>query len=563
MAELVLGPCLRYVDRTQAVIWVETDASCDVEVRAEPYGAGRAVVERCRTFHVEGHHYGLVTLKGLKPATVHPYEVSLDGLKVWPGLGFPPSTIRTLDPRRPVQIVFGSCRVVGPHQQPATAELDDRRDLDMDALHAYGQRMRDDSFEDLPTALLLLGDQVYADDVPPETQEWIQSRRAAGKGRGAPKTQVADFEEYTRLYRDAWSEPLVRWVLSTIPTAMIFDDHDVHDDWNTSTRWLRRMRAKPWWAERITGALMSYWIYQHLGNMDPDELAADELLAKVRGAQDAGPILRAFAHQADRDPRTARWSYRRDFGATRLVVIDSRCARMLDDDVRQMLDDDEFAWIEDSVAGSFEHLLLATSVPYLLPSALHNIEAWNEAVCGGAWGTAASWLGEVVRQAVDLEHWAAFRESFEQLTELIRAVAKGGLGPPPATVITLSGDVHHAYLAKADFRDSVPTSIWQAVCSPMRNPLPRPVRLLYRSALARPVEVVARLLARSAGVPPPSIDWRLTAGPWFFNQIATLELEGRQARMRLERAVAREGTARLEPLMEQTFGADAEKLVKR
>ena len=53
---------------------------------------------------------------------------------------------------------------------------------------------------------------------------------------------------------------------------MIFDDHDVNDDWNTSETWVRQMRAKPWWEERIIGAFMSYWIYQHLGNLSPQEL---------------------------------------------------------------------------------------------------------------------------------------------------------------------------------------------------------------------------------------------------------------------------------------------------
>ena len=28
---------------------------------------------------------------------------------------------------------------------------------------------------------------------------------------------------------------------------MIFDDHDVIDDWNTSAAWLAEMRATPWW----------------------------------------------------------------------------------------------------------------------------------------------------------------------------------------------------------------------------------------------------------------------------------------------------------------------------
>lgn len=54
---------------------------------------------------------------------------------------------------------------------------------------------------------------------------------------------------------------------------MIFDDHDVHDDWNTSAAWVAEYRAKPWWDRRIVGAFSSYWIYQHLGNMSPRELA--------------------------------------------------------------------------------------------------------------------------------------------------------------------------------------------------------------------------------------------------------------------------------------------------
>jgi hypothetical protein len=50
MAGLVLGPLLRYTGSTQATVWVETDAPCDVAV----------LDARQRTFCVEGHHYALV-----------------------------------------------------------------------------------------------------------------------------------------------------------------------------------------------------------------------------------------------------------------------------------------------------------------------------------------------------------------------------------------------------------------------------------------------------------------------------------------------------------------------
>ncbi len=53
------------------------------------------------------------------------------------------------------------------------------------------------------------------------------------------------------------------------------------------------MRSLPWWEERITGAFMSYWLYQHIGNLSPPELAEEELSGTVREDEDAGPRLRA------------------------------------------------------------------------------------------------------------------------------------------------------------------------------------------------------------------------------------------------------------------------------
>ena len=75
MAELVLGPLLRYAGTDEATIWVETDAACTVEVRIE--GAREC---RRRTFEVAGHHYAILHCEGLQPDTATPYEVLLDEL---------------------------------------------------------------------------------------------------------------------------------------------------------------------------------------------------------------------------------------------------------------------------------------------------------------------------------------------------------------------------------------------------------------------------------------------------------------------------------------------------
>src|SRR3712207_4525154 len=447
---LILGPLLRHVGSSDATVWVETDAPCEVEVPVE--GSSHS----SRTFEVQGHHYAMVIITDLEAGAAYEYAVALDGARVWPeeGAPFPAPVIRTIVPDDKLTLAFGSCCVSVPHEPPYTKKrgvikrggLSGHRNA-RDALYVLALRMQQQPQEEWPDALLLLGDQVYADEASPGTREFISSRRDPTK---PPGLEVADFEEYTRLYWDSWKDPTIRWLLSTVPSAMIFDDHDVHDDWNTSETWVRQMRAKSWWEERIVGAFVSYWIYQHLGNLSPEELEGDELFGRVREARDATRILREFAYEADREIEGARWSYHRDFGRIRLIVMGSRAGRVLEEGNRSMLDDEEWAWIEDMATGDFDHLLFGTSMPVILSPGLHHLEVWNEAVCRGAWGRLAAKVGESIRQGLDLEHWSAFHDSFKDLTKLLWAVASGERsgGRPPASVSILSGDVHHGYLAE-------------------------------------------------------------------------------------------------------------------
>jgi hypothetical protein len=547
---LVLGPLLRYAGARDATVWVETDAPCEVEVLVDGSGSSH----RSHTFEVEGHHYTLVRITGLEPDSSHEYAVALDGERVWPEEGdpFPPPVIRTIAPDGKLTIAFGSCRVSVPHEEPNTLKKsEDRRGHEQDALYALALRMRRQSREEWPDALFLLGDQVYADEVSPGTREFIGSRRDTSK---PPGEEVADFEEYTRLYWDSWKEPVIRWLLSTVPTVMIFDDHDVHDDWNTSETWVRQMRSKQWWEERIVGAFMSYWVYQHLGNLSPKELEEYGLFERVKKAQDASRVLREFAYRADRETGTSRWSFHRDFGRVRLIVMDTRAGRVLEEGHRSMLDREEWTWIEGQATGDFDHLLFGTSLPVFLAPGLHHLEAWNEAVCGGAWGRLATKLGEFVRQLVDLEHWAAFHDSFEELAALLRSVGAGerSNGKPPASVVVLSGDVHHGYLAEVGFGDGVESPVYQAVGSPLRNVLGLPERLTMRFGWSGAGERVGKTLARLAGVAEPAVSWRLKhEKPWFENHISTLELRGREATLRVEKPTPEDaGEPRLYTILE-------------
>ncbi|MGH8891763.1 MAG: alkaline phosphatase D family protein [Actinomycetes bacterium] len=543
-ARLVLGPLLRHVGERDATVWVETDGQCTVEVLGH----------REDTWTVAGHHYALVCVEGLEPGSCTPYDVRLDGAPAYPETDrtLPPPRIRTLGGDGPVRVVFGSCRYARPD---AVADNDK---FEADALDTYAKRMTEQPEERWPDALLLLGDQVYADETSAQTRERIRARRDISR---PPYEQVRDFEEYTWLYEESWTDPDVRWLLATIPSSMIFDDHDVADDWNTSAQWRRDMARTSWWADRVIGGLSSYWVYQHIGNLSPATLAKDGLYQRVREhGGDCEPMLREFAAAADKEAdghKGAQWSYRRDLGHARLLVIDSRCGRILDEGDRSMVSEAEFQWIEDQVEGSYDHLLVGTSLPWLLARALHDVEAWNEALASGVRGERMARIAERFRRRADLEHWAAFRKSFDRLAELFACVGRGehagSDGRPPASVCVLSGDVHHAYVAEAHYPDpSVRSRVYQLTCSPVHNYVPRAMQLAFRLGWSRAAEATMRfLLDRVSRLPRQPLTWSRVAGPYYGNEIATLTLDGASARLVVERArLGADGTAGLTPVLD-------------
>jgi hypothetical protein len=527
MPELVLGPMLRYVSTHEATVWVHTSAACDVEILGH----------RARTFCAGSRHYALVVVSGLEPGSSVEYDVRLDGERCWPQADsqFPPSRIRTLPSDGPLTIAWGSCRVTAPHEPPYTLDAEeDERGIGVDALYVLSRRMQAEDPSRWPQMLLMLGDQIYADEVSPRTREYIGARRDLDQ---TPGPEVLDVDEYTMLYHEAWSQPTLRWLHSVLPTVMLFDDHDVHDDWNTSQSWIQDMRQTSWWGERIVAGLWTYWIYQHLGNLSPAELEADELYRQVREADDAGPLLRQFATGAEREGGGGLWSFSRQLGGARLLVLDGREGRVLSDGQREMMDEEQWAWVTEQVTGDYDHVLLANTLPVLLAPTLHYVEAWNEAVCEGAWGRWAIGWSEKLRRALDLEHWAAFQPSFHRFISLVTDVGSSRLGAAPASIVMLGGDVHQAYLEHVGFRSDrgVTSAVYQAVCSPFRNQLERKQRNFVGIARrSRVVGWLARALARSARVDDPEVRWRVEQPPTWRNQLGWLEIDGRHLTLTIE-----------------------------
>jgi hypothetical protein len=536
-AHLLIGPLLRRVTGDRATIWVETTEPAFVRVEAEGGGSGSTP-----TFTAYGHHYAIVVVEGLRLDAASAYQVFLDDRPVWPSQEstYPPSVIRTRpadDAEAPVRMIFGSCREATP--------TSNSRKLPPDALDAYSRRLMADpqNPELRPDLIVLLGDQVYADNTSDKVKRFLRRRRPAH--HDGPDDEVITFDEYTKLYLESWRDPEVRWLFATVPSVMIFDDHELIDDWNTSESWHREMLGKPWWIERITGGLASYWVYQHLGNMSPDELATDPLFQKVVTVDDATDLLHDFGRTVDSGEQPYQWSYSLDVGRTRLVMLDNRCSRVLTPDRREMLPAAEWNWFVDQAHGDYDHLVVGSSLPWLMPPAIHYLEAWNESTAASHRPVVAKYA-EKLRRAVDLEHWAAFGRSFEALGELFRRLGEGGAGSPghrvgaggayaaPASISVLSGDVHHSYVAEADFGTRMATPVMQLTCSPVHNQVPAFMRPLMRFSWSRAAAHGVRQVARSAGVRHPAWTWKRLAGPYFGNAISTLRLNGQNATAKVE-----------------------------
>ena len=91
----------------------------------------------------------------------------------------------------------------------------------------------------------------------------------------------------------------------------------------------------------------------------------------------------------------------------------------------------------------------------------------------------------------------------------------------------------------ADGQPPWESPVYQAVCSPLRNPLDSKEKRTIKVGMTRGAELVGRALARAAGVQGEPLTWEIADGPWFDNQVGTLELDGRRCSFRLESAVGR------------------------
>jgi hypothetical protein len=93
---------------------------------------------------------------------------------------------------------------------------------------------------------------------PEELPSAAEAAAACEGGRMTASQRRQYATELAGLEQARLALPAVRRVLANIPTYMIFDDHDVTDDWNITREWRDRVSGSPGGRRMVASALAAY-----------------------------------------------------------------------------------------------------------------------------------------------------------------------------------------------------------------------------------------------------------------------------------------------------------------
>ena len=476
MGDLRVGPFVRAIRPDAVTIWTEWSHPCEVtltvtDAEQEPSSFAICV----RTVTVGGRYYALSQLEGLQPATWYTYRVGASTPKV-ASVSFAEETnvqcFRTLDlpdAQNTLRLAYGSCRKLSVSG--------------IDALNAFGSwliasiEQRDSVW---PHLLLLIGDQIYADDF---TGRRKQKRFHARPDPAAQPVETQSFEDFALMYLEAWAEQGIRQVFAVLPTYMIFDDHEISNGWNTSSTW-RAYALQHGFERTLVDGLVAYWVYQGWGNigMQPaDEHALLTIMQQAaQNGQDALEGLRACVRQVIYQERALKWHYTiptmpplfvADVRSDRPAILNGRDPADVPPRIMSQEQMEELrAWMKEHTAVT---TLLVSSVPAILPSLI----GFAEYVMGARpfqrvgsplrrFGHMLAGMQQKVALRMSFDHWPVFGATWRELVTLFATRT--------TDIVILSGDVHFSYSIKARrtlFPSRRRPNLYQLVASPFRNEL--------------------------------------------------------------------------------------------
>ena len=247
-------------------------------------------------------------------------------------------------------------------------------------------------------------------------------------------------------------------VLAHLPSLMIFDDHDITDDWNLSAQWEETAYGHPFSKRIIGNALIGYLLCQGWGN-NPDVFG--ELLqscqALSHSANDDG-YLDCAAQDAmiQQLLRFQEWQFVLPTQPA-LLVLDTRTRRWRSESTLQkpsgLLDWEALCELQQALL-DHPSAIIVSPAPIFGVKLIETIQRLF------------SWCGYPL--LVDAENWMAHRGAAQVILNIFRH------SRTPGHYVVLSGDVHYSFVYEVLIRHkrNAP-QLWQITSSGIKNEFPR------------------------------------------------------------------------------------------
>ncbi|TXF98168.1 alkaline phosphatase family protein [Massilia arenae] len=252
--------------------------------------------------------------------------------------------------------------------------------------------------------------------------------------------------------------PQAARLLAHVQTLMIFDDHDITDDWNLSAKWETTAYEHPFSRRIIGNALMAYMLCQGWGNRPDVFVDALDAMVDLSATPDARGRLEPGAQDAliQRLLAFRQWDYMLRTQPA-IIVLDTRTRR----------------WRNRRTPGHPSGLMDWESLTELQ----HELLDETAAVIVSAAPMFGVKLIEVVQRiatfaglalTVDAENWMAHRGAASSMLNIFRH------SRTPGNYVILSGDVHYSFVYDVEVRESDrPQHVWQITSSGIKNEFPR------------------------------------------------------------------------------------------
>ena len=351
------------------------------------------------------------------------------------------------------KFAYASCN--GFSDPKAMKKVTDKNALWADLMRRHeGETLEPHQPKQAYHALLMGGDQIYSDsmwEVVPALKAWLarpMDKRFKAEYTNKMKEAVENF--YFKTYIERWSQPEPAAALASIPTAMMWDDHDIFDGWGS---YPAAHQASPVFQGIFAEAKRCFSIFQ---------------LHTVPGASRSASV-----------GLSAGFSYGYDFGDIAVLALDMRSERDWD----QVIGFDTWETIYKWMYALPEkgHLLVMSSIPVIHPTF-----ALLERLLGALPGQQE--LEDDLK-----DHWHS-RSHCEERVRLIHRLLDFSAAKN-RRVTLLSGDVHVGaigVLESTRHNTSNAQVINQLTSSGIVHPAPPAIALYFLESAAKAVDQVDR-----------------------------------------------------------------------